>query len=137
MRRRTIHIVSLLLLLFAAGNTLHAQTDTTGTEKRLIDELTTRPEFKGDVNKYIVMHHKYPPVAQEANITGTVYVRFMVDEHGAVQEPFVARNTRRLGAGLEEEAIRLVKSMPAWQPGTYKGKPVRVIYTLPVVFKLE
>ncbi len=136
MKRNALHIILLLALHILAHPPLHAQQDTTHTIKRLIDELTTHPKFKGDVYEYIAKHIRYPYPAKENGVEGTIWVRFIIDENGNVSDAALV-SKRRLGAGLEEEAIRVVKTMPAWQPGTYKDKPVRVVYTLPVHFKLE
>jgi protein TonB len=126
----------LLLLLLSATITLHAQTDTVHTEKRLIDELPTQPEFPGDIHEYLAKNIRYPHIAKENSVVGKVYVRFLIDENGNVTDAYLPY-TRRLGAGLEDEALRVVKTMPAWQPATYNGKAVRVVYTLPVHFRLE
>lgn len=126
----------LLLLLLSASITLHAQTDIVHAEKRLIDELTTQPKFPGNVNEYLERKIRYPDGARENGVVGKVYVRFLIDENGNVTEASLPY-TDRLGAGLEEEALRVVKTMPAWQPATYKGKAVRVVYTLSVKFELE
>ena len=126
----------LILMLLSASITLHAQTDTIHAEKRLIDELTSQPKFPGNVNEYLARKIRYPAVARENSVAGKVYVRFLIDENGNVTDAYLPY-TRRLGAGLEDEALRVVKTMPAWQPATYKGKAVRVVYTLPVHFRLE
>lgn len=126
----------LLLLLLSASIKLHAQTDTVYTQKRLIDELTTQPKFPGDIHEYLAKNIRYPHIAKENGVVGKVYVRFLIDENGNVTDAYLPY-TRRLGAGLEDEALRVVKTMPAWQPATYKDKAVRVVYTLPVHFRLE
>lgn len=126
----------LILLVFSTSEILHAQTDTVRAKKRLIDELTTKPQFVGDMYHYLAKNIRYPVAAKENGITGKVWVRFLIDENGKVTDASLIRK-RRLGGGLEEEALRLVNNMPAWRPATYKGKAVRVIYTLPVTFRLE
>lgn len=137
MRRERINSLLLLLVLFSAPVVLHAQSDTVNREKRLIHELTTQPELAGGVYSYLGKKIRYPPQARENGIEGRVFVRFLIDENGKITNVHLPSNTRRLGAGLEEEAVRVVKAMPAWRPGTYKEKAVRVVYTLPVYFKLE
>ena len=134
--RGTVHSLLLLLVVLSASITLHAQTDTGYAEKRLIHELTTQPKFPGNVNEYLARKIRYPGAARENSVVGKVYVRFLIDEYGNVTDATLPY-TRRLGAGLEDEALRVVKTMPAWQPATYKGKSVRVVYTLPVHFRLE
>jgi len=136
MKKGGLHILWLLVLCISACTPAYAQQDTTLPVKRLIDELTTHPKFNGKVYEYIAKSIRYPPAARENGISGKVGVRFLIDENGHVSDPELV-SKRRLGAGLDQEAIRVVKSMPAWQPGTYKGKPVRVVYTLSIQFTLE
>jgi len=83
---------------------------------------------------YIQKNIRYPQMAVDANITGKVFVNFVVDQNGNIAEVKVLRG---IGGGCDEEAIRVIKSMPKWSPGKQRGKPVRVKYTLPVNFKLQ
>lgn len=134
---KNIYTLLTLLIVFSAPEILHAQPDTANREIRLIHELTTQPELAGGIHRYLEKNTRYPPAARENEITGRIFVRFLIDENGTVSHVSLLPGARRLGAGLEEEAVRVVKTMPAWQPGTYKGKAVRVVYTLPVYFNLE
>lgn len=136
MKGRIKYSLLVVLVLVSTLGTLHAQTDTIPTEKRLIDELTTQPKFVGDLNEYLAKNIRYPAPARENAITGRVIVRFLIDENGRVSDASLV-GKRRWGGGLEQEALRIVKAMPAWQPATYKGKAVRVVYTLPIRFRLE
>ncbi|MBR5086833.1 MAG: TonB family protein [Muribaculaceae bacterium] len=96
----------------------------------------TMPSFPGGngalmsyINKYV----KYPQSAQDANIQGKVVVQFVVEKDGHVGEVKVARS---LDKDLDQEAIRVCKSLPKFNPGKdASGEPVRVVYTLPVTFK--
>lgn len=76
---------------------------------------------------------KYPERALRANIQGRVYVQFIVNERGEVEDPVV---TRGIGGGCDEEAIRVIKQAK-FSPGMQRGKPVRVRYTLPVIFRIQ
>lgn len=76
----------------------------------------------------------YPPAAAENNIKGRVVVRFVVLSDGSIGETKVIRS---VDADLDKEALRLVKSMPKWNPGTVGGKPVNVWYTLPITFNIQ
>ena len=76
---------------------------------------------------------KYPEVARTSGITGTVYVQFVVEKDGSISDVKVVRG---IGGGCDEEAVRVVKSMPRWKPGKQRGQPVRVYFTLPIEFKL-
>lgn len=74
----------------------------------------------------------YPEIAVRAGIEGRVYVQFIVNEKGDVEDPKIIRG---IGGGCDEEAIRIVK-LAKFKPGLQRGRPVRVAYTLPVVFLL-
>ena len=67
-------------------------------------------------------------------IQGTVYVSFVVKKSGTVDNAYILRG---IGGGCDEEALKVVKSMPDWIPGEQKGKPVNVQMALPIKFKLE
>jgi TonB family protein len=91
------------------------------------------PVFKGDVNRFLGMNIRYPDEAREANIQGKALVEFFVHEDGTIE----TTRCRAPHASLAQEAVRVVKLMPKWQPGLMDDKPVKVYYTLPVLFRLE
>ena len=76
---------------------------------------------------------KYPEIARKAGVEGRVIIQFVVDENGNVTNPQVLRG---VGAGLDEEALRCVSQLK-FKPGRQRGRPVRVRFTLPVVFRLQ
>jgi len=95
------------------------------------------PDFPGgevELYKYLQENIKYPPMAREAGVTGVVYVRFIVDKKGKISNVTLLRG---IGGGCDEEAIRVVKGMPDWNPGKQNGMPVPVYFTLPVKFILR
>lgn len=100
----------------------------------IVEEMPSFPGGEAELFKYLGKTVKYPPMAQDAGITGVVYMTFVVDEHGKVKDPKVLRG---IGGGCDEEAIRVVKAMPNWEPGKQRGKPVRVQYNLPIRFTLK
>jgi protein TonB len=100
----------------------------------IVEEMPSFPGGEAELFKYLGKTVKYPPMAQDAVITGVVYMTFVVDEHGKVKDPKVLRG---IGGGCDEEAIRVVKAMPPWEPGKQRGKPVRVQYNLPIRFTLK
>ena len=100
----------------------------------IVEEM---PEFPGGMTKladYLAKNIKYPQMARESGIQGRVFVQFVVEPDGSVSNVAVMRS---LGGGCDEEAMRVVKSMPKWKSGKQRGKPVRVSYILPVNFKLQ
>ena len=92
------------------------------------------PQFTdGNIFDYLAQHVRYPEEAEKNGIGGMVYVQFVIDTTGKVVEPKVIRG---VSPELDAEALRVVSEMPAWKPGMQRGKPVRVSFTLPVIFKL-
>lgn len=95
------------------------------------------PEFLGGekaLYEYIKNNVNYSELAIKTNIEGTVYVEFVVEKDGSISDVKVLRG---IGGGCDEEAVRVVKSMPKWKPGKQRGQPVRVYYTLPIDFKIK
>ena len=95
------------------------------------------PEFPGGdlgLMKYIQKNVKYPPIAKEYNITGKVYVSFIVDKSGSVTNVKIVRGVDK---NLDAEALRVVKSLPKYKAGTQRGKAVRVMFTIPINFTLN
>jgi TonB family protein len=90
--------------------------------------------FPGDLNKYLSHSIKYPRAAQEKEIEGKVFLKFVVEKDGSIKECKVIRSVDPL---LDAEAVRLVMEMPRWEPAKQEGKPVRIEYNLPVNFKLQ
>jgi len=84
--------------------------------------------------KYIQKHVKYPAIAKEYNITGKVYVSFIVDKSGSVTNVKIVRGVDK---NLDAEAVRVVKSLPKYKPGKQRGKAVRVMFTIPINFTLN
>ena len=114
---------------------LGASLDENGEEYFMsVDDM---PEFPGGIlglMKYIQKTIKYPPIAEEYNITGKVYISFIVDKTGSVTNVKVVRGVDK---NLDAEAIRVVKSLPKYTPGTQRGNPVRVMFTIPINFTLN
>ena len=90
------------------------------------------PKLKGGLGQ-LQQKINYPEVARKAGIEGRVIVQFIVDENGNVVNPKVVRG---IGGGCDKEALRVVRTAQ-FQPGMQRGKPVKVRYTLPIVFKLS
>ena len=95
------------------------------------------PAFPGGetaMMQFIGSHIHYPEFAKESNVQGTVYITFVVNRNGEITD---IETKRGIGSGCEEEAMRVVKSMPHWTPGLMNGNAVRVQYILPVRFSLR
>lgn len=92
------------------------------------------PEFNGSIHSYLSKAIRYPQTAVQTGVQGKVLIQFVVNEDGHITNATVKRG---IGAGCDEEALRVVKAMPAWKPGKQNGHPVKVYFTLPISFKLE
>jgi len=95
------------------------------------------PEYPGGDEarvKFMVENVKYPDEARKNGISGTVFVSFIVEKDGSISDVKLLRGVDKL---LDNEALRVVKLMPAWQPGVQRGKPVRVQFNMPIQFNLD
>ena len=95
------------------------------------------PQFPGGneaLLKFISTHLRYPVIAAENGIQGTVTLRFVVSPTGEITKVEVLR---QLDPACDKEALRVIKSLPQWVPGKQNGKPVPVYFTVPVRFKLQ
>lgn len=105
-------------------------------EAEIFTVVEESPSFPGgDVAriKFLQENIVYPQMARESGIQGTVYVTFVVERNGAVTD---VRVLRGIGGGCDEEAVRVIKAMPKWNPGKQRGKPVRVQFNMPIKFTL-
>jgi periplasmic protein TonB len=111
-------------------------------EDQLVDDTPVAipeamPEFPGGTEAlmaFLAREIKYPPLAREMNITGTVYLGFVIERDGSISG---IKLLRGIGGGCDQEAMRVVSLLPAWKPGMQAGQPVRVTYNLPVKFILQ
>ena len=106
-------------------------------EEEIFLSVEENPEFPGGPAKlleYVQKNLKYPMMARESDIQGRVFVGFVVEKDGSISN---VRVLRGIGGGCDEEAVRVVQSLPKFKPGKQRGNPVRVQYTLPIVFKLQ
>ncbi len=99
--------------------------------------VETMPSFPGGeaaLNRFLNENIKYPTIAQENGISGRVFINFVVNRDGQIVD---AKVVRGVDPALDQEAMRVVKMMPKWNPGQQRGKPVRVSFMLPVNFVLN
>lgn len=134
-----ICFVFLCLLLSTMTNVAQNEgsyyTDTlTGVHYDYEKIIEVAPQFPGgedSLNHFLLSQIVYPKEAQDNQIQGIVYVGFTINEDGSVSD---VRIMRSVGAGLDEEAMRVISMMPKWTPAQNKGKPTRVDMCLPVRF---
>ena len=106
-------------------------------EGQIFQVVEQMPEFPGGMEalmKYLQKNIKYPSRAQDNNVQGRVMVTFVVNKDCSIVDPEVIKAVDK---DLDNEALRVVKGMPKWNPGKQRGKPVRVKYTVPVTFRLQ
>lgn len=105
-------------------------------EEMIYDYPEQMPEFPGGgdaLDQFLKENLKYPEEAKNKQIQGKVYVGFVVEKDGSVTNIQIRKSAHPL---LDAEAMRVVKLMPKWKPGSMRGKTVRTRYTLPVIFSL-
>lgn len=108
------------------------------SDKKTFTVVEEMPEFKGGVSammEFLSMNMKYPQAAVKAKLQGRAVVGFVVRKDGTVSDVHITKSAGY--AVLDEEAMRVVKAMPAWEPGKQKGKPVNVKYFVPITFRLK
>lgn len=98
--------------------------------------IETQASFPGGLSafyEYVATNIKYPKRAKTMDVTGTVYVQFIIDKDGSLTE---LKTLKGIGLGCDEEAIRVLENSPKWNPGKQRGRAVRVRMVLPITFSL-
>jgi periplasmic protein TonB len=99
----------------------------------IVEDMPSFPGGEAALMQWLSKETKYPPIAKEAGIQGTVYVNFIIGPDGKIRDIKVVRSVNR---ALDDEAVRVIEKMPSWTPGKQRGKSVSVQFTLPIKFKL-
>jgi TonB family protein len=100
----------------------------------IVEEMPQFPGGEVKLMEFIAQNIKYPQIARESGIQGRVFIGFVVEPDGSISN---VKLLRGIGGGCDEEAIRVINSMPKWRPGKQHGKTVRVAYQIPVIFKMQ
>lgn len=106
-------------------------------EQEIFIVVEDPPSFPGGDEariRFLSENIRYPQMARESGIQGTVFVTFVVETDGSVTD---VRVLRGIGGGCDEEAIRVIQAMPNWNPGKQRGRPVRVQFNMPIRFTLQ
>ena len=98
---------------------------------RMVEEAPQFPGGQNEMLKFIQDNRQYPEEAKAQDLHGRVIVSFIIEKDGSIGE---AKVMRSLGSGCDEEAVRVITSMPKWKPGKQKGKEVRTQMMVPVNF---
>lgn len=146
-----IPVATLAVSVFANGTDVSNMTNAVNTtansistnnmqtkqsDSKVFVAVEVMPQFKGGnkaLMEYLMMNVKYPESAAKAKQQGRAVVGFVVRKDGTVSDVYIVKSTGY--DVLDNEAMRVVKSMPAWEPGKQKGKPVDVKYFVPITFR--
>lgn len=123
-----------LIVFFMAFVSVNAYSQSKEQDDAVYSIVSEQPSFPGgmqEMMKFISENRKYPAEAKAKDIHGKVIVAFVVERDGSLSDVKIRRG---IGYGCDEEAIRVIKSMPKWTPGKQNGKAVRVSFMLPVTF---
>lgn len=101
---------------------------------QIVQEMPTPKGGLSAFYKYLNKNLKYPPQARRLGIDGKVYLLFVIEKDGSITDITVQKG---IGAGCDEESIRVLGNAPKWNPGKQRGNPVRVRYSFPFVFRLD
>jgi periplasmic protein TonB len=99
----------------------------------VVEESATPKGGMAAFYKYVGDKMKYPAQARRMGVEGKVFVEFVINRDGSITD---VKAIKGIGAGCDEEAVRVVQSAPPWNPGKQRGKPVRQRYVVPIIFKL-
>ena len=100
----------------------------------VVEQMPDFPGGEAELYRYLEKNMKFPAMARESGVTGTVYIKFVVGKDGKISNITLLRG---IGAGCDEEAMRVISGMPAWKPGKQNGVTVPVWFTLPIKFTLQ
>ena len=100
----------------------------------VVEQMPQFPGGMGAMMRYLAQNVRYPQEAQKAGVQGRVVVTFIVEKDGTISN---AKVVRKISEELDAEALRVVNTMPKWQPGMQNGKAVAVKYTIPITFSLQ
>jgi TonB family protein len=138
-------VILALLVVFACNQVEKEElsvTEDTSKQAEMTEDgayftVEEMPEFEGGdlaLKKFIVENVKYPEQAKADGIQGRVFIQFVVNQIGEIEQVKVVRG---VDPALDAEAIRVISSLPKWKPGKQSGKPVRVSFTVPINFELK
>lgn len=99
----------------------------------IVEDQPEPPGGMGAFYQYIAKNMKYPAQARRMGVEGKVFVQFVVDKDGSITEVLAVKG---IGAGCDEEAVRVISEAAKWKPGKQRGRPVKVRMILPITFKL-
>ncbi len=126
--------IARLIIAIGGAIALPCSAQQGGADEPVFAIAEKMPEFPGGqpaLRSYLMSNFEYPEEAMDATVDGPVQVSFVVTKEGAIRDAHVVRGQH---FALDAEALRLVHGMPPWIPGQQHGKPVHVLYTMPIRF---
>ena len=139
MKKLLFILLSLPLIGFGQDSVIKQEEEITDEAFMVVEDM---PRFKGctdeqctqmEIMNFIIKNTEYPPKAKNYNITGRVFVSFVVEKSGKLVNVKIVRGVDKY---LDAEALRVVKLLPNFIPGKQRGKAVNVQYTIPINFQL-
>lgn len=130
-----VNVITAPALTVTAPNGVAAEVAPEKEKEYLV--VDQKPEYMGGnaaMGEFLQKHLRYPSPAVQAGVEGRVFLEFTVGNDGRIEN---VKTIKGIGFGCDEEAERVVKLMPDWKPGKQAGTPVRVRFTLPIVFKMN
>lgn len=121
----------MFFMAFVSVNAYSQSDDSDNAVYKMVEEMAQFPGGQAEMLKFIQENRQYPEAAKANGVHGKVMVTFIVERDGSLSDVKVMRG---LGSGCDEEAIRVVQSMPKWNPGKQRGKEVRCSYVVPITF---
>lgn len=115
------------------GGYVHAGVLGRAEEQVVADQNATFPGGVDSMMQYFSLNLRYPIKAMEKKLEGEVMVGFEIDEQGLIHNALIIAG---IGSECDEEALRVVNAMPRWNPAMKQGKPIAVMYRLPIYFQL-
>jgi len=127
----------IILLIFFCKITLVVAQNINSNSLEIIEKPDQPAEFQGGMSafgKFLQKNLKYPEAAQRANVTGKIYMEFIVETDSTISNFHILKS---VGFGVDEEAIRVLNLSPKWIPAKYKGKNIRSRFTIPIFINLS
>ena len=125
-------LITALACFFALASVAQSQAD--NNIYTVVEEMPQFPGGDSAMVDYLTHNLHYPPAEKEKGIQGKVFVGFVIEKDGAVNQVEIKRG---IGEECDAEAVRVLSAMPKWTPGMQSGKVVRVKYTVPINFNLK
>jgi TonB family protein len=133
-----VRLITLIIVLFINLYSVAQSSNTSAANDEIYTIVEQQAEFPGGIQammKYIQSNIKYPAKMRDLGVGGKVFLKFVVDLDGSISEVSVLKGTG--SKLLDDEAVRVVLSMPLWSPARLSGRPVKCYYNLPISYAIS